>query len=514
LTPAATPEFIRQPGSHYFYACEFWKSLAGVRREAALNLCANPYTVVTVPARFVDWRFADPCYTSDSHPDTCPVHLNGSDQPERAVTYVGRYPPLYYAIVGLPSLASQSDAGVYAMRLVSGFLVAMFLGLALAMAATWSSFKMLFLSITVAASPIVLVFGSAVNPNGLEMAASVCTWTGGLLLVLEHFDRPPVGLIVGTAAASMTLALSRPLSTLWLVIIALFVIALRPASILTLAADRRVRIGFTFVVAAFIAALSYAIWAQALNVLPVGGPVAHGTSEWTLIKQTLGQARTWFNQFSGAFGWENTSPPLIGRTLLAMAMCGVVTVSVFTAARRRLVVLVVLTVTAALLPPLIEVSQVKSVGFDWYARYSYPLYGGVIVMAGAITQLVPIREPTSDPSLGRRVRWFTAFVASCVAASQILDVLWAIRRYSVGLSGPLNVFDRVPGKFYPPVPLAILVGGAVFFCAIYCGVIIKVCRRPVCAWRHSRGTSHDERDARAARSLQTRSPVADDRRAP
>ena len=230
--------------------CEFWKGIAGVNRAAALSQCVRPFTVVTVPRRFVNWPLPEPCFTSDSHPDTCPVHLNGSDGPELAVDYEGRFPPLYYSIVGLPSLLSQSDAGVYWMRLVSGFLVAVLLGLALAMAATWSSFKMLFLSVTVAASPIVLVFGSAVNPSGLEMAAAVCTWTGALLLVLEDFDRPPAGLIIATAAVSVVLVLSRPLSPLWLAIIAVFVTVLRPASVRTLVADPRVRIGLGCVAAA------------------------------------------------------------------------------------------------------------------------------------------------------------------------------------------------------------------------------------------------------------------------
>ena len=43
-------------------------------------------------------------------------------------TYVGRYPPLYYAIVGLPSLAWHTDVAGYLMRLVSGLLSVLFLG--------------------------------------------------------------------------------------------------------------------------------------------------------------------------------------------------------------------------------------------------------------------------------------------------------------------------------------------------------------------------------------------------
>jgi hypothetical protein len=50
-------------------------------------------------------------------------------------TYVGRYPPLYYAIVGLPSLVWHTNTAVYMMRLLSGLLCALLLGLAIALAA-------------------------------------------------------------------------------------------------------------------------------------------------------------------------------------------------------------------------------------------------------------------------------------------------------------------------------------------------------------------------------------------
>src|SRR3954447_2336385 len=56
----------------------------------------------------------------------------------RAVTYVGYYPPLYYALTGWPSRFSTSRVGLRAMRLTSAVLGALLLGLAVATARRWS----------------------------------------------------------------------------------------------------------------------------------------------------------------------------------------------------------------------------------------------------------------------------------------------------------------------------------------------------------------------------------------
>ena len=122
LTPAISQTFRGPTG--YLAFCENFEHLAGASRSAALDQCVKPYTIVTVPRRFVGWPNEEFCNGLDAVPDSCPVHLKGSAQLVRAVTYDGRYPPLYYAIVGLPSLLSQTNAGLYGMRLLSGMLTA------------------------------------------------------------------------------------------------------------------------------------------------------------------------------------------------------------------------------------------------------------------------------------------------------------------------------------------------------------------------------------------------------
>ena len=111
----------------------------------------------------------------------------------RATTYVGLYPPLYYAIAGLPTLLWSSGSAIYLMRALSALVAALLYGLTLAMIARWSRAPLLLSALGLALTPLVVFLGGVVNPSTLEIAAAAATWTAGLLLVLDHADHPPPG---------------------------------------------------------------------------------------------------------------------------------------------------------------------------------------------------------------------------------------------------------------------------------------------------------------------------------
>lgn len=473
-TARTVPNRLLEP----FKRCEFYVRGLGANDAVAANRCASPFTIVTVPQSFSAFPPSETCNSLAIQPDICPTHLNGSNRPVKALTYVGRYPPFYYAIVGLPSLVSQTDAAIYGMRLVSGLLTAALLGLAIALVAIWSSRLLLLLAVTVAATPIVLVFGSTVNPSGLEMSAAICTWTGVLILVLEHAERPPPGLVIACSSTAAVMTLTRSLSLLWLALIAIFVSALRPAAIRLLAADRHMRIASAVVAGVIVVAVVYVLWAQPLNVLPAGAIVPPHAPLSLLVQLSLGRTGAWIVEFAGAFGSALSNPPLVGVALLVIAVCAVVLGGVVTGDRRRVVVLAALTVTALVLPVLIVVSQASKDGIVWQARDGFPLYCGVILVAGAICGGLLGEQRAAWPSAGNRVvRRLTVIVAACVAASQLADLLWAIRRYTVGLYGPINVFATVPGGFSPAVPTALLVVASLGLCVAYGWWIVRLSAR-------------------------------------
>lgn len=473
---ARVPRALRGSPSKSLRNCEEVLRNRGASSEAAASRCAAPFTVVTVPSSFTSLPLSESCNSLPIAPDYCPSHLSGSNRSVEAITYVGRYPPLYYAIVGLPSLVTQTDSAVYGMRLVSGLLTALLIGLAIGIVSTWSAHRLLLLAVAVAATPMLLVFGSAVNPSGLEMSSALCAWAGLLVLVLEHAERPPRSLVVTCTLASSVLVLCRAISPLWLVVMAVFVVLLRPSAIRSLASDRRVRIGSAVVALAGVAAVAYDVWASAWRVLPVGVAVPQHASATDLIQIALGNVSNWMYEFGGAFGWGFAHPPLAGIALLGLALSALVVGALATADARRLAVLLALIVTALVLPVVIVVSQATKDGIVWQARDGFPLYCGVVLVAGAIARL-PTEEPSAIdrgavPSLV--LRRIVLLVATCVALSQFADVIWALRRYTVGLVGSFNLWANVPGKFYPPVSSTLLFLAALVVCAVYGWWIVRL----------------------------------------
>ena len=133
------------------------------------------------------------------------------------VTSAGLYNPFYYWLVGLPSLFMSGAPAIFAMRIVSGLLSAAFYAAGFTALSRLRHPKWPLVAATIATTPMVLFLASGINPNSLEIAASMAAFCG-LVSVLEnsrqlHRARPGI-LTVGIAAA--TLANTRNVSLLWL----------------------------------------------------------------------------------------------------------------------------------------------------------------------------------------------------------------------------------------------------------------------------------------------------------
>ncbi len=291
-----------------------------------------------------------------------------------AATYVGRYPPLYYALVGLPSLVWNADAAVYLMRLLSGLLTALFLGLALALAAVWSRSRLLVLAIGLAATPTVMIFGSEVNPSGLEMATAICVWTGGLILVLDRARNPPPSLVAATAVAAVVMVSMRGLSPLWLAIIATSLAVLAPRSLALLIRWQRVRMAVGAIAFAGFMAVVYIVWAHALTVYPIGQLVPHGTSELGIFELGLVRTDSMVGGFVGSFGWDITNPPTAVVGVWLFSASAMVALGLLASLRRH----------AAVIIALIVASLRGALGVD---GFSSPLGGCGVAGSGWLSSL-------------------------------------------------------------------------------------------------------------------------------
>ena len=273
--------------------------------------------------------------------------------------------------------------------------------------------------------------------------------------------------------------LLRGLSPFWLVVIGVFLTLLSPGSIGTLARNRAVRVAAAFVATSLLLAATYVLWADALAVLPVGAAVGRGIGAVALWEQIIGHVPYWFDQFIGTFG--SAYPPLAVIAAWVVVASTLVVSSLATAVRRHAVVLCVLGITALVLPLVLVSSQAHRTGIVWQARDGYPLYTGVLVVAGAAAfASASGRGRGVMPSAGlpsqRVVRRMTLLLALAIPFVQLGNLIWALRRYRVGLGNVANPIAAIHGAWNPPISAWALAVASLAVCIAYGWWIYRVCR--------------------------------------
>ena len=138
-------------------------------------------------------------------------------------------------------------------------------------------------------------------------------------------------------------------------------------------------------------------------------------------------------------------------------------------------------IASVVLPTALIVSQAHTEGLVWQARDGYPLYAGILLVTGAIAgrNFMLIED---GPAVAPPARWTTRrlalLLAIAVAATQLGDFMWALRRYTVGLGSVVNPFAHVRGEWSPPVPSVVLVVVAAVVTVVYCWWIARLGRVP------------------------------------
>ncbi len=456
----------------------------------------NPYTVVSVPKVFASGDRYPVCF--HFHPEipaSCARRLTTSTKTEHTYTYVGRYPPLYYLIVGLPSLAFVSKSGIYLMRLMSALICALLVSLALLVVVLWSRRKLLLVGVMVAATPMVWFLGGVVNPSGFEICAAICLWTAGLVLVLDHPEHPPPGLVATVAVAAAALLLARPISPLWVACIAV---------VLGLLGGRRALVGVVRsqaarrwavpLLACGVFAISWIIGEHALDLRPVGTHVRPGESSLGLIGTLFGHTGGWTLQMVGVFGWLDTRSPILTYVVWFVIVAFLVVLASQCASARRAGALMLLIVAVVVVPIVISYGEAHRLGILWQGRYTLPLAVGVPLVSAALAE---------RSALVRRWRTRTAVALSIgMGVAYIAAFLEALRRYAVGVNGPIDFLD---GKWSPPLGLlGAAFAGVVPMIALLAGIVMQVHTPPVTELPPAVG----QPDALARRGLSAVGPAA------
>ena len=405
---------------------------------------------------------------------------------ENAWTYVGRYPPLYYLIVGLPTLLGSGLWALYLMRFVSAAFSALMFSFAIFSILRYSKNRLLLLGVAIAATPMAIYLAGVINPNGLEISSALSLWTILTILVREHEGEPPRALVVLGTISALVFISTRSLSSLWFALLVITVFAgAGLGSIRRLFLSRDVKIATALIFLVGIADVFWVVYEHS-TVLNVSSTNARAlipspsTSEWTIFATSFHHNIYYLPGMIGVFGSFDTYSPhgtfiiwyLLGGLIFALGLIA--------SDLRRRIVLALFGLGILLIPVLISSSQARKIGYVWSGRDALPFAIGLPIVCASFIE----RE---------RVRRFLRMSAPIVLFLAWVAESWAffaaLRRYSVGDLGSRFSF-LFHSPWCPPaigclwalvIEIGILGAGYVLvLCAL--GVEFKELRSPFSLW--------------------------------
>ena len=358
-------------------------------------------------------------------------------------SYVGHYPPLYYALVGIGGLFNAGPPGIYLMRIISAALGAFMIALALYTVARWGRRRGMIFGVYFAITPMTYFLSSCVNPSGFEIMTAIAVWTTMCVLALEYRDEPPVGLLRILVFEACTFELIRGLSPFWLFLIGLVTIVLiTPRKALQLVRTQRaVQYVLAALVSGVVVAATWILTQGTLNVLPVGYAVAPTDGEFTVITKVLHHLHEWIRESVGVLGWLDTVLPTIIYKSWYYLFIAVVVIALVRAKNHQRLALLTVGALSFIVPVAIVTRQAHILGIVWQGRDSLPLVVGVAILACGL--IVPAGDP------GRLTRALLSVGIAILALNNMYAFYFNLRRYAVGTAGSHLFFLRNQG-WSPP----------------------------------------------------------------
>lgn len=419
-----------------------------------------PYFYERVGAYPTCYMFHDDVTGNCDPPATKPL-----DAPSQTSTPAGRYNPLYYAIVGLPTLAPPGDGVLYAMRILSGALTGFFLALGMRAIAELRAPSMLVPAVAAAITPMVVFLDSSVNPAALEIAAAFALWAQ-LLTLLRHPDPArDVRRMWWIALSAVFFANARGLSLLWAaVVVVVCVVASSWARVRDLLVSRRAWPAWAVVAAGVLAA---AAWLVGANSLSAGGASSGVTVAQALVNSVL-STNAYLLNMVGEFGWLDTFLEHWVYMTWALLL-GVVLLPALAAARRReLWAQLLLGASVLALPVLVHSWQAPTFGIIWQGRYVLPVAVGLPLLAGYVLH---DRAAGLPHRVVARLGVVVAVVACLVQGAAFVENL---HRYVNGEKGAWAQLE--PDAWLPPLPLPLVLALAAVAVAAYGALLVGVAR--------------------------------------
>jgi hypothetical protein len=385
-------------------------------------------------------------------PAQCAPEIPRDDNFETiGVTTAGTYNPMYYWLVGLPSLLFSGAPALYGMRIISALITAAFFAAGFTALSQLSRPRLPVLMACIGMTPMVLFLGSGINPNSLEVAATMAAFSGFIVL-LDNASQParvrPA--IVTVVVSSAVLANTRQVSLVWLLcvlVVGLFffkrtaiVAAFRSKYVLTAVAITvpPVLLGIAWILLMLNAPAS-------AGVAPIGiiNPMPGVRPDQGFVTM-LDRFFSFFPQYIGVMGWLDTPLPdvvfMFWNFLFVAALLLPLTIKPLRQAAGYWVALGMLLVV----PAVLQAQLISSMGLIWQGRYNLPLVMVVFIAVGMAARSLPITATIHARAVSR-------VVIIAAAAAHVIGFAYILRRYVVGIAelGNWQIMITNP-KWQPP----------------------------------------------------------------
>ncbi|NUU16809.1 DUF2142 domain-containing protein [Cellulomonas humilata] len=387
-------------------------------------------TLVRLPSDFAAALALPNCFAFDrDQPADCQEDLPAAGPEVLVETFAGQYPPLYYALVGWPSLFLSAGPSIVAMRLVSAAISAALL--------TWAAFRLTTTAgnraglwgLGVAITPMCLFLAGTVNPAGLEISAAVAFWAACLVLVSRDGPVSTAALVQAVVSGALLLNI-RATGPVWALAIVVVALVAAPRGrwreLLRLPSARWVGVG------AAVAVLASVGWlATHGSVVTTRGLYPQFADLRTAVLGILGDGFLYLQNMIGDFGWlDAPAPPLtfVGWYLALGALLLPAMAAARTGRPRAALGLLVAGVAAA--PLILQLPTVVDTGLIWQGRYALPIAVGIPLLAALVLRV----DGTESGEAHRRT---ARAVVPVLLVAHVAAFWWGSRRYAEGLDGQL-----------------------------------------------------------------------------
>lgn len=427
-----------------------WKAVATVRGQVV-----NPEILGTREVAIPEmYRDAQDFMCNAFHPDVpesiCDVSkVFTQETPEgvrQVVSPAALYNPLYYGIIGWPSLLPDNLVNIYLMRLISVTISALFFAVGFRALRQADMPALSMVAATAVVTPSAVFLCSVINPQALEISAAFALWCQLLLVI-----RKPAPELLGRrmwllAFITVMFANSRGLSPFFLALIVISCIALQPWRFTwRVIKDRR---SWLPILVAFLGTVAASAWVLVTNGLEGGGgpDAAPELLFRRVFKGTLYSTDTYIQQIVGTFGWMDTVMPMWWVIMFSVAfVASMLLVWTVGSWRERTVALGTGLIFCVLVPAVLHGREARVIGWMWQGRYIFPVLIGLPVLVAFVLQA---RLSHRRIPMGRRLllSWALLFVVTHVAG-----LIITMHRYINGIYGSWRYITK--DSWLPPVPL-------------------------------------------------------------